>query len=270
MAQFLPYSGTNSIQEVVIGIHFQSNFNSEQIKQTVDSIKSDLIEEFPSFNEIHKIPNIKIHNGRILEEPSTAILTGFEALKIKGDGNPARRLCLLEDIFTVNYLVYSGWNSILDDSIRYLNLVLPSLRLDRNPVQAYSLRYIDRYSFDGTPDKSNIAMLFQYDNSYMTSRCFDSGHLWHCNSGWYDMSIKPNKILNQLNVQSVILDQYLTVSVDHNAVCYLETPRQAIESIFDSHLIDFGVQSALNYLHDCNRSVLIDILKPEMLKRIGL
>ena len=269
MAQFLPYSGTNSIQETVVGIHFQSNFNSEEIKHTVDSIKNDLKEEFPNFNEIHQIQNIKIHDGKILEEPSAAILTGFEILKIKGDGNPARRLCLLEDIFTVNYLVYGGWNSILGDSLRYLDLVLPSLKLDRNPVQAYSLRYIDRYSFDGRPDESNVGELFRNENSYMISRCFNSGHLWHCNSGWYDI-IKSNNILNQLNVQSVILDQHLTVSVDHNSVCYLETPRQTIESIFDYHLIGFGVESALNYLHECNRNILIDILQPEMLKKIGL
>ena len=45
---------------------------------------------------------------------------------------------------------------------------------------------------------------------------------------------------------------------------------RCVNGLFDSHLIDSGVQSASNYLHGCSRSILIDILQPEKLKRIEL
>ena len=45
---------------------------------------------------------------------------------------------------------------------------------------------------------------------------------------------------------------------------------RCVKGLFDSHLIDSGVQSASNYLHGCSRSILIDILQPEKLKRIEL
>ncbi len=45
---------------------------------------------------------------------------------------------------------------------------------------------------------------------------------------------------------------------------------RCVKGLFDSHLIDFGVQKVLNYLHECSRSILIDTLLPEMLTRIEL
>lgn len=45
---------------------------------------------------------------------------------------------------------------------------------------------------------------------------------------------------------------------------------RCVNGLFDSHLIDSGVQNASNYLHECSRSILIDILQTEMLKRIEL
>lgn len=45
---------------------------------------------------------------------------------------------------------------------------------------------------------------------------------------------------------------------------------RCVNGLFDSHLIDSGVQGASNYLHECSRSILIDILLSEILKRIEL
>ena len=115
-------------------------------------------------------------------QSAPARLAGFDVSKIKSDAILARAFRLLENMLTVNFLVYHKWQEILDDSLRYINLILSSISLVKNPVQALSLRYIDQYAFDGVKDKSCADMLFRKNSTYLTKHFFDIGPIWHCNS----------------------------------------------------------------------------------------
>ena len=272
MNQYLPYSGTNSIQEAVIAVHFQNKIVTEAVERARDVVQRELKHEFPRFNEIHQMQRVVGYDGAIPMQSEPARLAGFDVSKIKSDANPARALRLLENMLTVNFLVYHKWQETLDDSLQYINLILSSMSLVKNPVQAFSLRYIDQYTFDGLSDESCAEMLFRKNSTYLTKHCFDSGPIWHCNSGWIRSDNNFGYILNQLNIESAIVDQVSTATVDHNAICHLRSPRQMIESVFPSTADKktVGIEHVLNSLHDRNGEILRNILLPEMLKKIGL
>lgn len=270
--QYLPYSGAHSIQEAVIAIHFLHAFDPQAVMRAQDSVQANLKDVFPRSNQIHQAPEIRIsQEGVLTQEPEAAArLAGFEFSKVKADAKPARVLRLLGEALAVNFLEYEGWKATRKESLNYIRVVLSSLTLTENPVMAFSLKYVDRYTFDGPTDAPRADMLFREGNSYITPFCFQAGPMWHCHSGWFETH-GDNRILNQFNVGSSIVDQIAAVTIDHNAIYQLTTPRQTTESLFGQPSnIGSGIESVLEHMHGQNGSILKDVLRPEMLERIGM
>ena len=270
MGEYLPYSGTNSIQEAVVGIHFPGMVSSDAVRQARDTAQAELNDVFPHLNET-RMQEVKIEPERLAPQPGTPRLAGFELSKVRADAKPARILRFMENMLTVNFLEYQNWQTALEDSLKYIRTVLSPVMLVTNPVVAFSLRYIDRYTFDGSHDEPRAGTLLRKGNEYMASRCFEVGPLWHCHSGWFESLDAGDSILNQLNVGSAIVDGVSTVTIDHNAICQLRAPRQTIESIFQPPSGEStGLENVLDFLHDRNSTILKNMLLPEMLERIGL
>ena len=271
MGKYLPYSGEHSIQEAVVAIHFPRAFDPQTVARAQDSVQADLEDVFPLSNQIHQATEIKINQGILVQEPeTTARLAGFEFSKVRANAKPAHILRLLGEVLTVRFLEYDGWEKTLGNSLRYIRIVLPSLTLEENPIVAFSLRYMDRYTFDGPIDAPSADMLFRKENSYITPYCFQSGPLWHCHSGWFEAH-EDNRILNQFNVGSQVVDQISTVTIDHSAIYQLMVPRQTSDALFQPLLgDDTGIENVLKYLHGQNGSILKDVLRPEMLELIGM
>ena len=115
-----------------------------------------------------------------------------------------------------------------------------------------------------------LPLLFVKDNEYLSARCFKAGPLWHCHNGWFDMDSANGRVLNQLNIGSGVVDQASTVSIDHRATLHLATPRQSLEALLDPPGEGLGLPVVLDVLHDKNKSILRDLLQPEMLANIGM
>ena len=271
MGEYLPYSGTNSIQEAVVALHFRDIVTSEAVRRAQSTAQTELRSVLPHFKEVRQVQEIKVGPGSFSAEPEPVRLVGFECSKVRADAKPARVLRFLDDILAVNFLQYQNWQTTLTDSLKYIETVLSSVPLETNPVQQFSLRYIDRYTFDGSPDEPHAALLFRKDNAYMAPHCFDSGPSWHCHSGWFESYDAAKRILNQLKVGSAMVDGVSTVTVDHNAIWQMRVPRQTIESLFQpSPGENTSLKDALNLLHDRNKTILRDMLLPNMLEKIGI
>ena len=112
-------------------------------------------------------------------------------------------------------------------------------------------------------------MLFNEDTPYLNTKCFESGHLWHCHSGWIDNSIDSKPILNQLNIGSTITDGTPTVTVEHNS----QDPIRTFNSFFDTSVSDTRkdmIESILDNQHLQNSNILKSLLRLEMLQKIGM
>ena len=272
MGKYLPYSGEHSIQEAAVAIHFSRAFDPQTVARAQDAVQANLNDVFPLSNQIHQVVSeIKTNQGILVPDPeSTTHLYGFEFSRVKADAKPARILRLQGEVLTANFLEYDGWETTLKESLKYIRVVLPPLTLAENPIMAFSLKYMDRYTFDGPIDEPRADMLFREGNSYITPCCFQAGPLWHCHSGWFEIH-GDNRILHQFNVGSRVVDQISTVIIDHSAICQLKAPRQTADALFQPpSAANAGIENILKHLHEQNVSVLKDVLKPEILKHIGM
>ena len=274
MGKYLPYSGEHSIQEAVISIHFVNVFDPKVIGRARHTAEVGLKDVFSQFNSI-QIQEIKINRNpppSDLQNPNEpSRLGGFEFKKVKADAKPARVLRFIDKALTMHFLEYNNWKTTLGDGLKHIRVVLPELNLVENPITAFSLRYVDRYTFDGRSDEPRAEMLLQRGNVYIAAQCFDSGSFWHCHSGWFDPLKDGSRILNQLNVGSALVDTVPTATISHNAICSLKWPRQSVESLFQPSLDSaMGIENMLGYMHERNGSILKKLLLPEMLERIGM
>lgn len=271
MGEYLPYSGTNSIQEAVVALHFRNVVATEAVGRARNAAQAELKDAFPHFRDIHQVQEIQLTQEGVSAKPGPTRLAGFECSKVKADTKPARVLRFLDNMLAVNFLAYRNWQTTLENSLEYIGIVLSSVPLATNPVQAFSLRYVDRYTFDGPLHELNAGMLFRDSNAYMVPRCFSGGPVWHCNSGWFELRDGGDRILNQLKVSSATVDGVSTSTVDHNAVWQLRVPRQTTESLFGpSSGENIYFKDALNLLHERNGDILRDMLLPDMLRKIGM
>ena len=274
MNEYLPYAGTNAIQEAVIGVHFRSNLSSPDVKRARTAAEADLKNTFPRSEDIHEgqvtIENTNQDFVRI-EHGGATRLSGFQLSKTGADGKPSRVLRMVTNLLTVHFMKYDRWGPTLFDSLQYIETILPRLNLERNALQAFSLRYIDRFTFDGPPDDAKASLLINEASLYVAIRCFDAGPLWHCHSGWFETFGDGSRVLNQLNLGSAMVDNAPTVTIDHNLICQMSRPHNTVESFFESAGGEsLGFEASLGHLHDMNRSVLSDILLSDVSRRIGL
>ena len=273
MSEYLPYADQHSIQEARVALHFQHEFDQQEIASARAGVEADLKDILPRSAELRggsvtvNLSNLEaqVRTGSVLSS-----LAGFQFSRVRGDGKPAQVLQLSDNLVSVNVLEYGGWTKVRADSIKYVTAVLAPLSLAGNPVMATSLQFIDRYTFNGESRDAKAELLFVNDNEYISTRCFTAGSLWHCHTGWFDLPDPSGRVLNQLNVGSGVVDQASTVTIDHRVTLHLSTPRQSLEALLAptgaSH--SFGV--ALDTLHDKNKSILRTILQPSMIAKIGI
>ena len=274
MSEYLPYAGTNAIQEAVLGVHFRINFPLPDVSRARTVAEADLKEIFPRSEDIHEA-QVKIENTNQdvfrIEGGGASRLSGFQLTKIGADGKPSRALRMVTNLLTVHFMKYDGWAPTLEDSLHYILTILPRLDLETNALQAFSLRYIDRFTFDGPPDDAKASLLIDETSAYVTKKSFHSGPFWHCHSGWFEISGDISRVLNQLNLGSAMVDNAPTITVDHNMIWQMKRPHNTVESFLESAGGEnLGFEASLNHLHDMNHTALTDILLSDVARRIGL
>ena len=274
MTEYLPYAGTNAIQEAVIGVHFRNNFSLPDVAQARTVAEANLKDIFPRSEDIHEA-QLKIENTNQeimrIEGGGALHLSGFQLIKTGADGKPSRVLRMVTNLLTVHFMKYDRWVPTLSDSLQYILTILPRLDLENNALQAFSLRYIDRFTFDGSPDDAKASLLINDESSFVAKQCFSVGPFWHCNSGWFEEFGDSSRVLSQLNLGSSMVDNAPTVTIDHNMVCQMKRLHNTVESFLESAGgKNTGFEASLNHLHDMNHAVLSDILLADMSRRIGL
>ena len=275
MAEYLPFQGKHSIQEAQIGLLFHGPFDQRSIEETRAFSQAELSGELPRVAEGRGVAfQVDITDPAVPAMPQTmpSGVVGFRLARVKGDGQVARVLQLENSVLSVSFMDYESWETTRDDALKYLNSGLISLPLEQNPVVAFSLRFIDRYTFSGHPSDASAESLFMKNNPHITPNAFASGPLWHCNTGWFDNAIGGgrDRVLHNLNISSQPVDLSSATIVDHHSTIHLESPRQTRGALWNPADEEMGLKRALDILHDQNKDILRNILLPEMLSSIGL
>ena len=272
MGEYVPFAGEHSIQEAAIAVHFQGELEPQQIELIRGRVHADLNVDFGRSQEIRG-GNINIDMSDLkaaAAQPVVAHLAGFQFSSPKEEVAPDRILRFVKGLLMASFMKYPEWDMVMNDGLRYIKTVVSSLPLAETPIVGFSLRYVDRYAFDGPITDACAGLLFVSDNPYLAAHCFNAGPLWHCHSGWFEDLSDEVRVLNQLDVGSAVIDGAPATTIDHNAVWQLRNPRQSTESLFVSSNGRTGLKEALVHLHDKNKEILQAMLKPEMLRRIGM
>ena len=271
MAAYLPFHDQHSIQEAQINLLFPGRFDRQVIDTTRGLVQAELSEDLPRLSEVRG-GSVQID----LSNPSdptplgtlSADVVGFQFSNIQGNGQPARVLRLTDNVLSVSIMDYESWPVASAAVERYLMPLMASLPIAQNPVIAYGLRFIDRYTFNGRPDDANAGLLFERDNPHITPNIFESGSAWHCNTGWFD-HWKQDWVLHNLNIASNLMDLSSTVTIDHQSTVHLRSPRQSMDTLFAPHDSPKFME-VLSTLHDQNKEILRKMLLHEVLVKIGL
>ena len=271
MAKYLPFAGDHAIQEAVVALHFQTPLPPPLVDLVRDGVLEAHGEAFPHRREMHG-SELQFDVGSPSGPPRLqSELVGFELSRPQANGAPARILRLSRDVLQMSFLEYTQWDNVVSDSVSYIRSAVARVPLSEVPVARFGLRYVDRFTFDGRLEQACAQLLFKDDAAYLAAHCFHSGPLWHCNLGWFEIRSEQERVLNQLNVESAVIDDVPTVTIDHNATWQLQNPRQSVDSLFEeSDGTRTPLEEALGDLHDGNKSVVRAVLREEMLVTIGL
>ena len=146
MSEYLPYADQHSIQEAQVALHFQHEFDQQEIASARAGVEADLKDVLPRSAELRggsvtvDLSNLgaQVRTGSV-----SSSLAGFQFSRVRGDGKPAQVLLLSDNLVSVNVLEYGGWGKVRADSIKYIMAVLAPVSLAGNPVMATSLQFID-------------------------------------------------------------------------------------------------------------------------------
>lgn len=270
MAHYLPFAGKNAIAEMNIGVQFAAPIE-QMVPQSVEGIKTEFVSEFPKFEPLQMFTiNFGMPQVSALSSGGTSVLSGFNLTKLKSDGSPARVLRLVSNILSVHFMEYTSWQETKPQAISYIVRCLEKLVvLDRNPITAVLLRYIDRFTFDGAPQEATANLLFRPDTKFVASRVLSAGYQWHSNSGWFEPLIGAALALNQLNVSSGIIQEASAVIVDHNSAYTLPKPYSSVGELKQGQG-GGSLEAILDRQHRANADMLNNLLNQEMLDTIRL
>ena len=274
-AEYLPFNDKHSIQEAQVSILFLGQFDRQSIEATRGVAQAELSDVLPRAAEVRGGSlRIEINDSaaRVPLGTMQSDLVGFEFSKVLANGQRARVLQLANKSLSVSFMDYLSWQAARKDALHYLRAVLASLPLDQNPVVAFSLRFIDRYTFNGDPREARADLLFKKETPHITPYTFEAGANWHCNTGWFDATSEEtnDRVLHNLNVASSLVDLSSTVTINHQATRYLGFPRHSAKALLASANDSFGMVNALDSLHDQNKNILVQLLTPDMLAKIGI
>lgn len=274
MPQYLPFAGRNAIAEMSIGIQLVAPFD-QRIGEALSSIRNAFTkDEFPKLDPV-QVFSLSIAN---VGSPLLPVgggppgVTGFSLTKSREDGSVSRAVRAINNMLSIHFVDYTSWAEIKPQAMGYIRRCLDTLGVfDRNQVTGIILRYIDQFTFDGTPDEANAGLLFRRDSRFVTLRVLDRGYQWQSNSGWFEPLQGPISTLNQLNMSS---GQFQTAAVgivvDHNSICNLPTPYKSMVELMNGQGNQPSLETILNLQHRANADLMKNLLNDKMLETIGL
>ena len=253
-----------------VGVQFAAPLD-QMIGQSAEGIKSEFATDLPKFEPMQMLTiSFAMPQSSALSYGSAPVLSGFNLTKPKSDGSPARVLRLVSNILSVHFFEYTSWQETKTQAISYIARCLQSLLvLDRDPITAVLLRYVDRFTFDGVAQEASASLLFRPDTKFVASRILGAGHQWHSNCGWFEPLTGTAPTLHQLNVSSGIIQEACAVIVDHNSVYTLSKPYSSVSELKQGEGAA-SLEAILERQHRANADMLKNLLNQEMLDTIGL
>lgn len=259
-----PFAGSHSIKEAVIALFLASKIMKPNEYESLIADVNQLGQDFQQF-EVLNPTQIKF------EGPNVSILKGENAgFKFTGfdKGKPEKILRGINEenrfFYSFHLFNYKNWNLFKGDFLKFISI------LDKfQPgafVQAYSLTYLDEFTWDQKSEMSNgyeAKKLFNENSDFLPKNFFESNNVSYTLDA--DKSDDIKKYSDRLDI--TIRDKMLgkNIGISHNQTFFLPEVNRLGNLIEDDRFSE-----DLDAAHDGNKHLLKNILMKEVLGKINL
>ncbi|MBC3916930.1 TIGR04255 family protein [Undibacterium sp. CY18W] len=225
---------------------------------------SEFIVEFlPSFSHVRSfvLQMTDVHTGFIPENRSG----GFDIRRFDTNGTVLWSISVRPDYISCNCMDYERWATVKPKTIDLLEPFVSAILNKGTQIQAVGLQYHDAFKIADKVSPEVLSTLFRRKSSWVPEHLFDMPSIWHVHQGWFSISPKKRRILN--NVKLELLDQspdYMARIIGQHRVFSLTHDGK------ESHPIELqDLSQVLDFLHLQNKNALRALLTDQMLERIG-
>lgn len=270
---FRPLNTVNALAEHVFFFEFAPQLSDSDMT-ALEGAKEKLKAEFPESKDITRQSITIDAQAQGMSQTITHTRAGYELIKRAADnsGSPEWLIRITPESVSLHSLKYTRWEPISKAALGYVEKILTSTGTTQSRISAVGIKCTDRFIYEGEDGKYDLSKLMKQNTHYLTSKVWDSSNRWHCHSGWFDKSSGGLQLLNQLNIESGVLNlsgiPKTAVTIDHTMISSSAFGDQISFEISEKGRTD--LETNFNSFHEMNKDVMMDLLTQEMCDLIKL
>ncbi|QGG77747.1 TIGR04255 family protein [Pseudomonas syringae] len=269
---FEPINRAHAVVETVFFFEFLERVIHDEASQT--KLRSALARHFTRVDSAPSMEfTIDLATGASLQKQSDA-LNFIEPGE--GEGEILWMLRVNGLHASLHCLDYTRWDNVFEKAVDIFKAMFGSVKND-NGLVTMGLKVLDRFEYLGAAEQYNIEQLFSRQSVHLTEKVFESDNRWHVHTGWFSEVEKNREILNQLSIDSSVHTDELGatksyVTIDHASTLKGLNPtiRDAVISFRDNEEYMNEVSSIYRVMHESNKKVVLELLQPQVSKRLNL
>lgn len=256
-----PISEKHAIDVASFIVVFERPFEANII-DSLSGLHERLKADYPNFNATSTV-EVRVDGNNVSQQVK---VNGCLLQSLLPDGRPIWTLRVEGNAIVVSCTKYERWKDISSKALDHIKAAIAFVNNDSNAVASLIHQIVDRF-VTANKDEYDISQVFNTQSPYLTGQALKSGKFWHVFQGWFDDKQEfGGKLLNVLNLSTSENPANITIttSIDHAAHLRFESPK-ALEKLDDQF-----IRKAFDELHECNKSIIRQLLTNDQLQTIGL
>lgn len=257
-----PISEKHAIDVASFIVVFEYPFDANIIS-SLPGLHERLKADYPTFN-LTKTMEVSITDSVV--DKKLDVTSGGVLQNLLPDGRPSWTLRVEGNAIVVSCNEYKRWGDISSKALNHIKAAMDFVNDDNNAVSSLIHQTVDRF-VTVNKDEYNISQVFNIQSPFLTGQALKAGKFWHVFQGWFeDKQSFDGKLLNVLNLSTAEnpANTAITTTIDHAAHLRFLSPK-AIEEFDDKF-----IRKAFDELHECNKSIIKQLLTNDQLNSIGL
>jgi uncharacterized protein (TIGR04255 family) len=272
MLTVTPAGGRHAIKNVIFAVEWQAALDSSLIAE-ISQLHDRFQDKLPRKADQRSV-TINIAAGANLPPatpavPTVPLITGVVFDKVKPNGEPAWAINVNQNMLLALCGEYTRWIPIRDEVFTYFRHILP-ITLQQHPINAVGLQYTDEFSITGDYNNAPFDCVFNVNTQYVPRNATQLIDLWHSHHGYFERVTAPlaHRHLTNINVNVLGQPDRRLVQIVTSHKCQLDSPTADWAGLIegDNSLLRIFYES----MHTTNKSIITDLLNPQLRRRIGL
>ena len=196
---FRPVHEAHAIEHLLATIHFDRPIDDHGIRTAIELMAQFQV-ELPGRNEIRGM-GFQIGPQGVMpltQGGPSEVPDGLVRFLMDGRGVMVKELRVDRQSIVFRTQAYTRWDAVWSEARGYIQALLP--RLGVANLSAYSLAYVNKFIWTGSPESAQSESLFRPDSPYVTSKSLEAKDLWHCHTGRFESNSTQVKRLEAVNL----------------------------------------------------------------------